>query len=156
MFPSTLTYLPAFMFFELINIKNHLFSLFGYLQWWVSVYGHNCLLWPFRGCEEDQTPAWLSVNLFKEVKALRDKGLNGDYEDGRTGICVFFLSSPGEQPLYLQGEAVAPCQVHSHSGSGEISCHPPPRWHLLFSQTGTGGSQVPPNWHWDSWEPFKA
>ena len=72
-------------------------------------------------------PGSLFVNSFKEVKALRDKGLNGDYEDGRIGICVFFLSSPGEQPLYLQGEAVAPCQAHSHSGSGEISCHPPPR-----------------------------
>lgn len=66
------------------------------------------------------------VDSFKVVKALHNKGLNGDYEGERTDTCMLFLSSPAEWPLYLRREAVAPCQVHSHSGSEEISYHPPP------------------------------
>lgn len=83
------------------------------------------------------------LDSFKEAKALPNDDLHGDYEGGRTDICMHFLSSPGAGllgSLYLQCEVVAPCQ------DGFRRNHPPthhPAYTYSFHRWGQAGATCP-------------
>lgn len=78
------------------------------------------------------------------MKALHNRGLNRDYEDRRTDMCMFFLSSPGEWPLYSNVRELHPARcAHQHSGSEEISYHHRLNYTYSFHRWGQEGPMCP-------------